>query len=101
MAPTRTRARAAFERFLETYQGKYPKATECLQKDRDALLAFYDFPAEHWVHLRTTDEIDKGVSSSPPLGERGLGFRPLWLPATDKACVCTLGILDDLAFAIS
>jgi transposase-like protein len=39
---------------LETYQAKYPKATECLAKDRDELLAFYDFPAEHWKHLRTT-----------------------------------------------
>ena len=38
---------------------KYDKAVECLVKDRDALLAFYDFPAEHWKHLRTTDEIDK------------------------------------------
>ena len=46
------------ERFLTRYEAKYPKATEKLAKDRDALLAFYDFPAEHWVHLRTTNPIE-------------------------------------------
>jgi transposase-like protein len=44
--------------FLDTYQAKYPQATECLAKDREALLAFYDFPAEHWIHLRTTNPIE-------------------------------------------
>ena len=48
----------AFDLFLETYQAKYPKACECLAKDRDELLAFYDFPAEHWMHLRTTNPIE-------------------------------------------
>ncbi len=42
----------------ETYGPKYPKADECLHKDRDVLLAFYDFPAEHWMHLRTTNPIE-------------------------------------------
>ena len=51
-------ATKAFDAFLETYQAKYPKATECLAKDRDELLAFYDFPAEHWKHLRTTNPIE-------------------------------------------
>src|ERR1700756_4213293 len=59
MAATRTDAYAAFDRFVTVYAAKYPKATETLKKDRDSLLAFYDFPAEHWQHLRTTDEIDK------------------------------------------
>jgi len=58
MADTREHASQAFDLFLETYQAKYPKATECLQKDRDQLLAFYDFPAEHWKHLRTTNPIE-------------------------------------------
>ena len=57
-ADTREEANRAFDLFLETYQDKYPKATECLAKDREALLAFYDFPAEHWVHLRTTNPIE-------------------------------------------
>jgi transposase-like protein len=58
MADTRAHAGQAFDLFLETYEAKYPKACECLRKDRDALLAFYDFPAEHWVHLRTTNPIE-------------------------------------------
>ncbi len=44
--------------FLKTYEAKYPKATECLLKDREPLLAFYDFPAEHWIHIRTTNPIE-------------------------------------------
>ena len=58
MAATRAEAHTAFERFLSTYGAKYPKATEKLMKDREALLAFYDFPAEHWAHLRTTNPIE-------------------------------------------
>jgi putative transposase len=58
MAPTRADAVSAFERFVQTYQAKYPKATEKLITDRDTLLAFYDFPAEHWIHLRTTNPIE-------------------------------------------
>jgi len=52
-APNRATAEAAIDLFAEKYGAKYAKATECLTKDRDALLAFYDFPAEHWDHLRT------------------------------------------------
>ena len=58
MADTRDNATKAFDAFLENYQAKYPKAAECLAKDRDDLLAFYDFPAEHWKHLRTTNPIE-------------------------------------------
>lgn len=58
MAETRQDAEAAFDLFLEKYGAKYPKAAECLEKDRAALLAFYDFPAEHWKHLRTTNPIE-------------------------------------------
>ena len=58
MAPTRAQAIAAFDHFLKTYRAKYPKAADKLVKDRDALLAFYDFPAEHWIHLRTTNPIE-------------------------------------------
>jgi transposase-like protein len=58
MAPTREAANEAFDHFVERYQAKYPKATECLLKDREQLLSFYDFPAEHWVHLRTTNPIE-------------------------------------------
>jgi putative transposase len=58
MAPTRTEANHAFKRFLKRYGAKYPKATAKLEKDREALLAFFNFPAEHWVHLRTTNPIE-------------------------------------------
>lgn len=58
MAPTRDAAVSAFNTFLKTYGAKYPKATEKLVRDREALLAFYDFPAEHWIHLRTTNPIE-------------------------------------------
>jgi transposase-like protein len=58
MAEKRQDAEAAFDLFLKTYEAKYPKATECLSKDRAELLAFYDFPAEHWLHLRTTNPIE-------------------------------------------
>ena len=58
MAPTKADAGQAFDLFLATYQAKYDKATECLAKDRDVLLTFYDFPAEHWRHLRTTNPIE-------------------------------------------
>ena len=52
MAETRKDAETAFDFFLEAYGPKYEKATACLAKDRDALLSFYDFPAEHWKHVR-------------------------------------------------
>ncbi len=58
MAATRKEANEAFKRFIKRYEAKYPKATEKLDKDRDALLAFFDFPADHWVHLRTTNPIE-------------------------------------------
>jgi putative transposase len=58
MAATRAEAHKAFAQFVERYQAKYPKAVEKLVKDRDSLLAFYDFPAEHWQHVRTTNPIE-------------------------------------------
>jgi putative transposase len=58
MAATKAEALRAFDLFIQTYQAKYPKAAECLAKDREELLTFYDFPAEHWSHLRTTNPIE-------------------------------------------
>jgi putative transposase len=57
-AETRAAAEKAFDLFVETYEPKYPKAVACLVKDRGELLTFYDFPAEHWRHLRTTNPIE-------------------------------------------
>ena len=58
MSATREDATKAFDRFVATYGVKWPRATDCLEKDRQALLAFYDFPAEHWQHLRTSNPIE-------------------------------------------
>jgi len=63
MAETRENAYKAFDRFGEMYKAKYPKAWECLSKDKEELLAFYDFPAEHWKHLRTTNPIESTFST--------------------------------------
>src|SRR5262249_14675255 len=63
MAETKTDALAAFDAFVETWGVKYDKAVECLIKDRDALLGFYDFPAEHWKHLRTTNVIESSFAT--------------------------------------
>ena len=57
-AETKTDANQVFNRFIKTYEAKYPEAAECLAKDRDVLLAFYDFPAEHWKHIRSTNPIE-------------------------------------------
>src|SRR3954447_19592636 len=63
MAETKKEALIAFDAFVETYGVKYDKAIECLSKDRDALLAFYDFPAQHWKHLRTTNVIESSFAT--------------------------------------
>ena len=57
-AETKADAEKAFDHFLEKYDAKYQKACDCLRKDREQLLTFYDFPAEHWAHLRTTNPIE-------------------------------------------
>ena len=58
MAATRREAEKAFDVFIETYQAKHEGAVACLKKDREVLLSFYDFPAEHWAHIRTTNPIE-------------------------------------------
>jgi transposase-like protein len=57
-AETKAAAEKAFDLFVASFEAKYAKATECLTKDREVLLAFYDFPAEHWSHLRTSNPIE-------------------------------------------
>jgi transposase-like protein len=84
MADTREAAEQAFDAFLEDYQAKYPKATECLKKDREVLLTFYDFPAEHWKHLRTTNPIDSTFATIRLRHRRTKGN------ASRKACLTML-----------
>ena len=57
-APDKAEAQTHFDDFISIYDAKYPKCTDCLKKDRDILLTFYDFPAEHWRHIRTTNPIE-------------------------------------------
>lgn len=129
MAETKAAAEVAFDAFIESYTLKYEKAADCLAKDRDALLAFYDFPAEHWKHLRTTDDIDKrffhfmcyclpartttwqraapkdASAATPPsssfldCGVRA-PLRSPRLPAPDQALVDLLSLLRDCALLI-
>ena len=73
MAETRAQAERAFDRFIADYRAKYPKATDCLAKDRAALLAFYDFPAEHWIHIRTTNPIESTFATIRHRTERTKG----------------------------
>ena len=63
MAPEIKEAEQQFDRFIETYEAKYPKATYCLEKDREVLLTFYRFPAEHWKHIRTTNPIESAFAT--------------------------------------
>jgi transposase-like protein len=63
MAETQAQAGTAFDRFVRDFGAKYPKAVEKLVKDRAALLAFYDFPAEHWPHIRTTNPIESSFAT--------------------------------------
>ena len=58
MAPTRAEGNKSLDAFAEMFEAKYPAAVECLRKDRDVLLTFYDYPAEHWIHIRTTNPIE-------------------------------------------
>jgi transposase-like protein len=57
-APTKEKALAAYEHFVSSWEDKYPKAVECLRQDKEELFAFYDFPAAHWIHIRTTNPIE-------------------------------------------
>ena len=88
MAPTREDAFKAFDHFVATYLAKYPEAVECLSKDRDELLAFYDFPAEHWIHLRTTNPIESTFATVRLRHRRtkGNGSRVACLAMVFKLC---------------
>jgi len=63
LSPTKDDAWAAYRRFRSEFEAKYPKATECLRKDEDVLFTFYDFPAEHWRHIRTTNPIESAFAT--------------------------------------
>jgi putative transposase len=62
-SPTKQDALKAFDRFVKVYEAKYPKAVACLLKTKDQTLAFYEFPAEHWRHIRSTNVIESTFST--------------------------------------
>ena len=90
MAATRRQANEAFDRFIESFEAKYPKAVECLCKDREVLLTFYDFPAEHWVHLRTTNPIESTFATVRlrTVRTKGCGSRTACLTMVFKLARC-------------
>jgi transposase-like protein len=90
MASTREDANKAFDLFVESYQAKYPKAVKCLTEDRDVLLAFYDFPAEQWMHIRTTNPIESTFATVRLRTKRtkGSGSRAACLAMVFKLTMC-------------
>ena len=88
MAATEADANAAFDAFVKDYAAKYPKASECLAKDREQLLAFYDFPAEHWAHIRTTNPIESTFATVRLRTDKtkGSGSRQACLTMVFKLC---------------
>lgn len=88
LAATRQDALKAFDLFVESFGAKYPKAVECLVKDKDDLFAFYDFPAAHWLHLRTTNPIEStfGTVRLRHRKTKGCGTRKATLAMVYKLC---------------
>ena len=88
MAPTREEAGKAFDTAISTYSSKYPKAMECLEKDRAQLLTFYDFPATHWQHIRTSNPIESTFATVRLRTRRtkGCGSRIATLTMAWKLC---------------
>lgn len=86
MAETPGDADHTFNAFTKAYELKYEKATACLAKDREALLAFYDFPAEHWKHLRTTNPIESTFATvrHPTIRSKGCLSNKTALPMVSK-----------------
>jgi transposase-like protein len=90
MAETRKDANKAFDFFLDAYAAKYDKAVACLVKDRDVLLAFYDFPAEHWKHIRTTNPVESTFATVRLRTEKTKGClsRQTALTMVFRLCQC-------------
>lgn len=90
-AETREQANKAFDSFLEKYAAKYDQACECLRKDRDVLMTFYDYPAEHWKHLRTTNPIESTFATIRLRHRRTKGS------GTRRTCLAMMFKLGQLA----
>lgn len=88
LAPTKEDAHKAFNLFVASFAEKYPKAVECLVKDKNELFAFYDFPAAHWIHLRTTNPIESTFATVRLRHRKtkGSGTRKATLTMVYKLC---------------
>lgn len=86
LAPTKQQALVACNSFLTLYGKKFPEACECLSKDKDVLFTFYEFPAEHWIHIRTTNPIESTFATVRLRTEKtkGCGTRPATLTMVFK-----------------
>ena len=89
LSPTRDEALKAFNHFLSLYDAKFPKACECLRKDKSRLFSFYDFPAEHWQHIRTTNPIESTFATVRHRSEqtKGCGSRKAVLSMVFQLCM--------------
>lgn len=88
MAESKEMALQAYEHFQDTFQDKYPKAVNCLTKDSEDLFTFYDFPAAHWMHIRTTNPIESTFATVRLRTKRtkGCGSRMATLTMFFKLC---------------
>jgi len=86
MAPSKEAALGAYDHFIKTFEGKYPKAVECLTKDRQDLFSFYDYPATHWIHIRTTNPVESTFATVRlrTLKTKGCGSRTATLSMVFK-----------------
>ncbi len=86
LAPTKEQALSAYRHFIESWEAKYPKAVECLRKDEQSLFTFYDFPASHWVHIRTSNPIESTYATvrQRTRGTKGCGSRTATLSMVFK-----------------
>lgn len=89
MADTEENAWKAYDLFVSAFQDKYPKAVECLVKDRDSLFTFYQFPAVHWIHIRTTNPIESTFATvrNRTRSTKGCGSRTATLTMVYKLCL--------------
>ena len=85
-APDRQSAEQEIQYFVEDFETRYPKATDCLVKDKETMLTFFDFPAQHWIHLRTTNPIESlfATVKARTRQTKGAGSRPAGLALAFK-----------------
>ena len=89
MAGTKEQALKAYRLFIETFRDKYPRAVECLQKDEESMFTFYEFPAAHWIHIRTTNPIESTFATVRlrTVKTKGCGSRAATLSMAFKLCL--------------